>query len=385
MQTSNPSENKKLNLQNLAQKLEAHGLNQAYVAEKLEVSREAVSQWFKNQKFPRPAKLLKLSKLLGLSFDELVTRTPFPNDPVIAYRKKANHKIDSSYTEKSKHMGRLLEELIPYLPFDKYSRPASLIKPENNYEYIQKVSQDVRKQINPQNNDKLLFSDFVSLFSNLRAVIIPVFWGACSKHENALHIYLPNSMTTWVYLNLDSKIHDFKFWMAHELGHIKAPDLVDKEIGEDFADSFAGALLVNQEIAKNIVDAFKTMTDPGKQINFIKDCAERLLVSPITVYYEARKYAMSVQTEFVNLEINQAIFKATSNFGKDKPTVAEQLFNSSTPSAAEYISATEKNFDSTLFNALKSYLRANQKSSSYVQAILNNSLVDAQYLYEELC
>lgn len=55
-----------------------------------------------------------------------------------------------------------------------------------------------------------------------------------------LHIYLPDSMTTWIYLNLDTDAHDFKFWMAHELGHVFSPDLRG-EPAEDFADAFAGA------------------------------------------------------------------------------------------------------------------------------------------------
>ena len=67
-------------------------------------------------------------------------------------------------------------------------------------------------------------------------MLIPVLWGARDRHENALHIYLPGSATTWVYLNLDSEVHDFKLWMAHELAHVLAPGLRG-DLGEDFADS----------------------------------------------------------------------------------------------------------------------------------------------------
>ena len=43
-----------------------------------------------------------------------------------------------------------------------------------------------------------------------------------------------------VLINLDTHAHDFKFWMAHELGHAKAPDLRGDD-AENFADMFAGA------------------------------------------------------------------------------------------------------------------------------------------------
>lgn len=55
--------------------------------------------------------------------------------------------------------------------------------------------------------------------------------------------FLPESDTTWVYLNLDTNVHDLKFWMAHELGHCLSPSLTGTEVAEDFADAFAGALL----------------------------------------------------------------------------------------------------------------------------------------------
>jgi hypothetical protein len=45
------------------------------------------------------------------------------------------------------------------------------------------------------------------------AVLVPVLWGAREHHGNALNIYLPDSQTTWVFVNLDSNIVDFKFWM----------------------------------------------------------------------------------------------------------------------------------------------------------------------------
>ena len=43
------------------------GLNQSGLAEKLKVSREAVSKWLAGESFPQPDKLLRMGMLLGLS------------------------------------------------------------------------------------------------------------------------------------------------------------------------------------------------------------------------------------------------------------------------------------------------------------------------------
>jgi len=45
-------------------------------------------------------------------------------------------------------------------------------------------------------------------------------------------------------------IHDFKFWMAHELGHCLSPSLTGED-AEDFADGFVGALLFPKDKEQN--------------------------------------------------------------------------------------------------------------------------------------
>ncbi|MCZ3114980.1 hypothetical protein NYZ21_21315, partial [Acinetobacter baumannii] len=74
-------------------------------------------------------------------------------------------------------------------------------------------------------------------------------WGEKQLHANALHIALPAERVTFVFVNLDTKLEDFKFWMAHELAHVYTPYMAGKEEGEDFADAFAGALLFPQPCA----------------------------------------------------------------------------------------------------------------------------------------
>lgn len=375
---------KELNLKAIFDKLESMGLSQSKLASDIGISRQAVSKWLKNEKFPRPEKLLRLAQILKLSFNEIVVKIASDEEPKIAFRKKGRHKISQDYIESAKHMGSLLEKLVPYLPYDNLSRPPSLIDPKLDYKYIHEVTKRIRANIDITGTSEIPFESLISFFNEYHAVIIPVFWGTKEQHENALHIYLTKSMTTWIYLNLDSKIHDFKFWMAHELGHVKSPFL-EGDDAEDFADAFAGALLIDEVTAKNEYNYLSKLRTIPKQINRIKEIAKDLVVSPLTVYYEINKYARHIDRPEIDLETNREIYKTTTVFNKEYYTVSQNVFNNKKPTASEYISCPKKLFESPFFDTLSAFLKDNKKSAGFIQSILNLPMADAHYLYEELC
>jgi len=382
MQSKRPE--RELNIKKITEKLDSMGLSQSKLASELGVSRQIISNWMKKEKFPRPEKLLRLAKILKLSFDEIAVKIPTEDEPIIAFRKKGSHKISMDYIESAKYMGSLLEKLVHYLPFDHFSRPPSLIDPKQDYEYIHQVTQEIREEIGATGTGEISFQSLISFFNRYHAVVIPVFWGTRDQHENALHIYLFKTMTTWIYLNLDSRIHDFKFWMAHELGHVKSPDLKGDD-AEDFADAFAGALLINKETAENEYIQMRRLRTIPKQINRLKEIAEKLVVSPLTVYYEINKYSRYINKPEIDLETNRAIYKAATVFNRQFHTVSKYLFEKKKPTAAEYMSCSKKEFQSPFFDALISFLKDNKKSAGFIQSLLNLPLADAQYLYEELC
>lgn len=373
-----------LNLGKINEKLQALGLTQATIAEELSVSREAVSKWLRNEKFPRPDKLLKLARRLELSFSDLVVATTAANEPVVAFRKKARKKITPEYLEQARDMGRILATLVPLLPFDDLSQPTILKSPSTDYSYIQKVAKRIRAIIGIPDTDELPFSKLIQFFNALHAIIIPVLRGNTENHENALHIYLPESMTTWIYLNLDCRVHDFKYWMCHELGHVHAPQLGGDQ-GEDFSEAFAGALLVPEELAQREYGQLRRQANIGRQINHIKSVAEHLVVSPFTVYSEINKYAVHHQLPEIDLLSNNEIHKATSNFNKNYKLVSEYLFKTNNPSPSQYVACAKEQFGSPFFDMLRAHIADHRKSASFIQAILNIPLLDAQNIYEELC
>ncbi len=373
-----------LNVEKIIEKLQVLGLTQASVAGDLNVSREAVSKWLKNETFPRPDKLLKLARRLELSFSDLVIAPPATNEPVVAFRKKGRKKITPEYLEQARDMGRILATLVPLLPFDELSQPTILKSPSTDYSYIQKVAKRIRGSIGIPDTDEVPFPKLIQFFNELHAIIIPVLRGDKENHDNALHIYLPASMTTWIYLNLDCRVHDFKYWMCHELGHVHAPQL-GGDLGEDFSEAFAGALLVPEELAQREYGQLRRLANIGKQINQIKSVADHLVVSPFTVYSEINKYAAHHQLPKIDLESNNEIHKATSNFNKNYNLVSEYIFDTKTPSPHQYVACAKEQFGSPFFEMLRTHIADKRKSASFIQAILNIPLLDAQNIYEELC
>lgn len=371
---------KDLNVRAVEAAMETLGWNQTRLAAELDVTRAAVSKWLRGVDFPRPDKLLRLGLALKLEFKELVLEAPDRLDPVVAFRRKGGRKTSDEHLQRAKHMGVLLKELVPRLPLS-VSRPATLREPRNEYAYLQQVAQEIRAQIGVAPDAPIHFRDLLSRFGALHAVIVPVLWGGKFHHENALHIYLPDSMTTWVYLNLDSNIHDFLFWMAHELGHVYAPDLQGDE-GEDFADAFAQTLLFPEESAETAYARLKRVTNPGTCVNRTKETAVEYGISPTTVSLAVKAFAEAHGLRRVDAD--RAIHAASTNFNKQFATVSESLFPSAPPTAKEYIAKSGEVFQTPFFDALRAHLREGGASTGYVQSVLQLPLLDAEEIVREL-
>lgn len=377
---------KSLNLANAERSMQEAGLTQAAIAAELDVSREAVSQWLSHKSFPRPNKLLQLGKLLNLALNELVVSEE-PNAPKVAFRKMKGTKTRDHHIEKAQEIGRFLRQLAPLLPFDNLEMPPVLKNPIVDYDYLQKAAAKVREDINLAPSDTVDFKHLIRRFRDLQAVVVPVMWGSKQRHENALHIYLPDSQSTWVYLNLDTNVHDFKFWMAHELGHCLSPNL-EGDVAEDFADAFAGALLFPHALAEQAYTGIKRHRTPGARANHILDLARNQIISPYTILAQTNQYAEQVGKP--KIELGPAFNGAVTNFNKGYYNVSESLSASAgrdengKPSAKDYLATLEHVFDTPFFDLLRRYLKQQDKGPGYVQTVLDMTLLDARSLHAEL-
>jgi transcriptional regulator with XRE-family HTH domain/Zn-dependent peptidase ImmA (M78 family) len=377
---------KLLNQEALSARCVERGFSQAAIAKQMGLTRAAVSKWFNGQSFPRPAELLKLGRLLGLPHKELVLVSDAAPEPLVAFRKRKGCKTTARHVARAKDMGHWLRPIVPYLNFDPFVGPPSLKNPSTDYRYLQDLVAKLRREIDVAEDAPVEFSKLIEIFHKYQAVIVPVLWGKQSQHENALHIHLPDSKTTWIYLNLDVEIHDFKFWMVHELGHVLTIDLLESdqlERAEDFAEAFAGAFLFPEPLAREAFHSYSRMRSDRSRMTLIMQHAEEHTISPFSVYKEIEAYASARNLPFVEID-RKLLHQAITQFNKEFASLAEHFFDGEHPSADHFMRVTEQQFGTEFFKAFAAYVEEKRPSASVIGSILEVNPMDARAYHDAL-
>lgn len=374
---------KALNVRALEDALPRAGLNPSGLAKALGVSREAVSSWLSGEKIPKPDKLLRIGMLVGLTFEQMVVSSLPEAVPVVSFRRKAARKTKDVHLEHARETGELLKRLVKYLPDAPLAQPPVLKEPRADYSYVQRVAADIRKEMGLEHKAVVDFKDLIAKFNRLHAVIVPALWGAQEQHGNALNIYLPDSGVTWVFLNLDSNAVDFKFWMAHELGHSLAPAL-GGENGEAFADAFAQALLYPEEKASLLRASLAATANVGLRIRRIQEEAKAHIISPYTVRLAVQDYEKACGFEPLKLGDVGPFMGSVKTFCKGYHTITQALFKVVAPKPADYAACGKGAFGSSFFEALSAFCKAEEGSEHYIHQVLGLPLSDSKALAEVL-
>ncbi|MCH8476163.1 MAG: XRE family transcriptional regulator [Opitutales bacterium] len=357
------------------------GLNASALADALDVSRQAITTWLKGTNQPRPDKVLKLSRLLELPYDSIYQRDLAVEEPAVAYRKKGGAVTKDAHLVRAKRMGKVLESLVPCLPFDEFHTPSRIKNPSLDSAYLDRLVGHLRKARGLSPVDEMPFEALVGEFTDRQAVLVPVLWGEPKQHGNALHIYLPRSQVTWVYLNLETHILDFKFWMAHELGHILLGEEV--EIDEEaFCESFAANLLFPRPAAEECYEGLNEKAPTKKNLNRIKEWALQYEVSPITISRQLNAYAEA--TEQPVLDFGKDIYKMSANLNKSLQKVSQLLFTSSPLQPDEFIAGSERVFGKVFFDSLRKRLSKGGDGAGLVQWVMDIPLADAKGIADRL-
>lgn len=369
---------KVIHSQSILAALASRGWNQEQLAAAIGESPQVVSNWLQGKHFPRPDKLLKLATTLVLGFDQLVM--PEANQPIIAFRKKAGAKTTDEHLVKARAMAALLRPLVDYLP-QRQALHRSLAAASLDYAPLQNAVAQVRAGLGVGAQAALGYQHLVKEFKDNDALLIPTLWGEKQNHKNALHILLPDQRVTFVYLNLDTHLEDFKFWMAHELAHVYTPELAGSDEGEDFADAFAGALLFPQACAE--VAYGQAVQAHGRQAIFdtLLAQASEHEISLYTVFRAVQNFAGA--KGFKPLALSEADIHAVRN-NQRLGLVSEALFKPMPPHAEGLIALTANLFSSDFFMALKTMLLERGTGPGYVQQILDMGLQDATALHHAL-
>lgn len=369
---------KVINSETVKNALAAKGWSQKQLAEELEVSPQAVTNWLKGEDFPRPNKLLKLATLFSLGFEQLVSSTVRP--PVVAYRKRGGTKTTEQHLLKAMAMGALLKPLVQYLPTQRALR-TQISAPSLTYEFVQNAATSIREKIGIGAEAVLLYEHLIAEFQLNDAVIVPVMWGAKQQHGNALHIFLPDENVTFIYLNLDTYLEDFKFWMAHELAHVYTQDLAGTDEGENFADALAGALLFPRDLARKAYIIASRARNLSGEVSVLQQFAEDHKISLYSVFCEIRAHVK--ESGLPHLRATEHDIHALRSYVRGS-MVSQSLFDPVPPEASLYIATTHSIFNSSFFNALQKMLREQSTGAGYVQQLLDVSLKDATAIYHEL-
>lgn len=366
-----------LHVESLRTALAERGWTQKYLAEQLGVSAQSVTNWFNGKDFPRPDKLLKLATTLHLSFAQLVE--PPKDQPVVAFRKRAGTKTTDSHIAKAIGIGGLLKPLVDFLPLP--TLRTQITSPSTSYARLQSDALQVRSKLGMCERSVLRYQALIGEFKSCGAVLVPVLWGQKQQHKNALHILLPSSKVTFVFVNLDTKLEDFKFWMAHELAHVYTPELAGSDEGEDFADAFAGTVLFPRACAEQAyAEAVGALGTTG-EIAVLQRYSAEHQISLNTVYQQVQVYAREHQLPSLRTA-EETIHKVRNSSAPQ--LVSSILFDPAPPRPAQYMAAAENVFQSAFFHALKCMIREHGTGASYIQQIMDISLVDAVGIHEEL-
>jgi transcriptional regulator with XRE-family HTH domain len=356
------------------------GWTQKELAREIGVTSQAVTNWLRGTDFPRPDKLLKLATTLKLGFSDLVLGSD--NDrPVIAFRKKGGARTTDTHILKALTMGALLKPLIPYLP-ELHALRVQIPMPTTQYDKLQATALEVRVRLGIDGSAVLSYKHLIDQFQTNGALIVPVLWGEKQNHKNALHIFLPKEQATFVFLNLDTRLEDFKFWMAHELAHVYTHEIAGSEAGEDFADALAGALLFPRAIAEQVYPQVSRQRSTNGEIRELQLLAKAHSISLYSVFCEVNRYAKALSLPMLRCKEKDIHAIRSSQRGK---LVSESLFKSSPPEPAAYIAAAQQIFHSAFFIAVQKMIAAQGTGAAYLQQIMDIPLSDATALHKELC
>jgi transcriptional regulator with XRE-family HTH domain len=353
--------------------LQRKALTQAEIYKKLNVSPQAVSQWFNNETFPSPSKLLQLGKLLGMTYDELVSSETDKAEPIVAFRPVRNKKTPDGELRRAKEMGYALEKLVEFVPFEIIFQYKKLENPRIDPDYIRNAVKGVKEQLKIK-NDIIDINNIIHCFEEYKTILIPLLQGERQGHENALHIYLPESGTNWVYINLDTYTYDFKFWLIHEFGHVLTPTLNNEAEREDFADKFAQEFLYPTEKAEKLYIALSGITSIPAKLSRIVDEAYKLEINPYTVAQQLEVFAINSNMPKLDLGNSYAYFQS-----RTKPKLESViLFGNKKPDVKTYITAVQEKFNTKFFEILKDYINLNQDSYQFLRVVLNLPITDVK-------
>lgn len=350
------------------------GLTGAALAEACQVSKEATSNWLKGESIPRPSKLTKLSEVLGIPVDSLLTIVQ-PPAPVFAYRTKLNKPVTGQLRDAAEEQARHLEQLLSFVEDRPDFEPPLLRDPSLDADRIRHAATRARITLGLSNKEVLSNESLERLFHIFGAILVPVIWGLNKeRHENALTVYLPESKTSWVVFNLGCRKDDYKYWLAHEYGHCLTMHALSEEDGEIFAEKFAQQLVFPDEVAHECLEKVREGGDGGVSI---KEYAKKYGVSVITVLRAVDRLSEQLYGKKTGMD-TRSFYMAWSRGRAKIPTMSQLVFDSDTPSQEVYVAKAQEAYNTPIFTAIRRFQEVESgRNPAFIASVLNIGIGDA--------
>jgi transcriptional regulator with XRE-family HTH domain/Zn-dependent peptidase ImmA (M78 family) len=326
------------------------GLTGQDVAEKCDVSKEAVSNWLSGESIPRPSKLTLLASSLGLEIDDLLqAEEEQAPEPVIAYRMRNNRPVSGAAKEAGDEVGHHLRQLLPFTGENSFFTPRHLESPSLDANYIAKAASATRASLGLSPLEAVTHTHLISLFHTFGAILVPVFWGGNKDgHENAMSVYLPESKASFVLFNLGCRLDDFSYWLAHEFGHCLTLHALRGDEGEAFAEQFAQQLLFPDALAVHALKEIRASETPEAIAHRI---AGTYSVSVVAVVKAVDRIAVADGQAPTGIATGP-FYGKWKKAGLTALTAAQELFGTQTPAPAEYVIKSEQLFRTPIFKAM---------------------------------
>lgn len=370
----------RLNVDRLRRALQDKGWQQKELAASLQVTDAAVSQWLSGTTAPKPATLLRLARLMQLGVRELLMQSE--EAPLVAYRRKGQQTTSAFNEDEALDQAYALDALADRLPARVFC-PPTLARAEPTYKSAEASAVEQRGRLGIGLDRSVEWRAMLGWFTQWQSIVVPVFWGERENHGNALHIHLPRTNHTFVFINLDSERLDFKFWLAHELAHVLTPSLVGTDEGEDFADLFAGSLLFPHEASAEAYRAAVGSPSPTKALEVLAEFSRTWEVSLFTVYSQCNRLAETKGVPLLKID-PKTVHSARRRLDKSLPKVRADLFGSELPSAGKFVDVSRKQFGGEFFDALAKYLIETEAGPGFVRRSMHTSMRESVALHEEL-
>ena len=292
------------------------GMTLTELANRLNVSRQAVNDWTKNQ-VPKGSHLIGISKILdvnpGYFFPEEITK----QISVPLHRTRGVAKVTSAMEEDAMQMVKDYENLFS-------SAPAPGLVPvlkinRRDHQSANNMARELRRLTHVESDKPLDYEQTFGLLSTLKIVII---FREFPRNVKGYAFYCRIFNYRVVFVNNMTNVLDLIFPLLHETIHaVSDGALAYDQEEEDFCDSVAGSAQFSNEYVELVYNTIKGRKE-SHQINYLKDFSRKNRHSIFGIAEQLKKMGVSFDLKVAG---------ADANLRKEFPYIGDILFENEDP------------------------------------------------------